>query len=185
MNDAEQKSNPPPYVRMFDRDNIDYYTPDNALDPLLDIIPKDYIIWEPCAGENHIVDFFKRNKYKVISSDIKDNQNFLNYMPDEPWDIIVTNPPYKLSDQMIQRCFSIGKPFLMLMPFNVLQGKQRIVMFRAYGIQIFLLGERINYIIPKEQQEKRKKEKSTCPFWSLWIGSKIPGRKRDTINYLY
>lgn len=186
MNESnEEKNDNGPYVRIFDRDNVDYYTPDNALNRLLDIIPKDYIIWEPCAGEGHIVRFFEKHGYKIISSDIKNDQNFLIYEPSERWDIIVTNPPYKLSDQIIQRCYSLNKPFLLLMPFNVLQGKQRVIMFKAYGITLFLLGERINYIISKEQQQKRKREKSTCPFWSIWVGSKIPGYKSNTINYLY
>ncbi len=188
MNDDIQKSehnNPQPYVRIFDRSNVDYYTPDNALDRLLGIIPKNFVIWEPCSGQGHMVRFFEQHGYKVISSDISKGQNFLIYEPDEHYDIIITNPPYNLSDQIINRCYTLGKPWLLLMPFNVLQGKQRVLMFRYKGIQLFLLGERINYIIPEEQQSKRKKQKSVCPFWSIWIGHNIPGYKNNSINYLY
>lgn len=181
----EKENSKEPYICNFNPENTEYYTPDNALDRLLKVIPKDSVIWEPCYGDGHIVRFFEKNGYKVISSDIKKGQDFLVYEPQEPYDIIVTNPPYKLSNKILQRCYSLNKPFLLLMPFNVLQGVQRVLMFKHYGITLFLLGERINYIISEQQQSKRKKDKSICPFWSIWIGYKVPGYRNNSINYLY
>lgn len=173
----------PPYVISFDKFNCEYYTPDNAMVKLLDIIPKEYVIWEPCAGEGHMVRFFERHGYKVISTDIKYGQNFLNFKPDQPYDIIITNPPFNISNKVIQRCYSLKKPFMLLVPFNILQGNQRSILFQSYGISLFLLGERIDYIIPTHRNKNNKK--STSPFWSIWIGYKIPKIKTNSLNYLY
>lgn len=183
--EPEQSCTRAPYVNSFNKSNFEYYTPDNAIIKLLEIIPKDYIIWEPCAGEGHIVRFFQKHGYKVISSDIKFGQDFLNYKPNEPYDIIITNPPFNISNKIIQRCYSLKKPFMLLVPFNIMQGLHRTTLFQSYGISLFLLGERIDYIIPEENLKQRNGRKSTCPFWSLWIGYKVPKIKNNTINYLY
>ena len=116
----------------------DYYTPEYAIRPLLDIIPKNYIIWEPCNGQGHISKFFIKHGYKVITSDIKTGQDFLKYEPDEHYDIIITNTPFKNKDVYINRVIELNKPFLLLYPFNVFESPKRIQMFKEKNIIIFI-----------------------------------------------
>ena len=155
----------------------DYYTPEYAIRPLLDIIPKNYIIWEPCNGQGHISKFFIKHGYKVISSDIKTGQDFLKYEPDEHYDIIITNTPFKNKDVYINRVIELNKPFLLLYPFNVFESPKRIQMFKEKKISLFLLNRRVNYI--NENSDK----KSKSPFYSLWIGS-LPCVEPNHVYYL-
>src|SRR5688572_15663779 len=94
--------------------NNEYYTPEYALEPLLNIIDKNITIWEPACGEGHIVTFFNKFEFKVIGSDIKNCNDFLKYEPKEHYDIIITNPPFSLKTEFIKRCFELNKPFLFL-----------------------------------------------------------------------
>ena len=46
----------------------EYYTPPNALEPLLDLIPRNKTICEPTDTSGHISNFFIERGYTVLSS---------------------------------------------------------------------------------------------------------------------
>lgn len=120
------------------------YTPYYAVDPILKYLPKDKVIWTPCDCEwSAFYQSFKNNGYKVIRSCIEEGQDFFTYEPDR-WDVIVTNPPFSIKDRIIDRLYSLGKPFAVLLPLNSLQGKSRYKYFAA-GIQLLSFDARISY----------------------------------------
>src|SRR5437868_15367548 len=91
--------------------NQNYSTTEYAIRPLLDFIPKNYTIWEPCCGKENISNLFRKHNYNVISTDICTEIDFLNSEPKDKYDIIVTNPPFKLKDEFIERCIQLNKQF--------------------------------------------------------------------------
>ncbi len=103
-------------------------TPPYALDPLLQYLPKDWLIWEPACGEGLLAKGLVVNGYDVYSSDIILGQNFFKYEPDIGWDAIVTNPPFSVKYPWLKRCYELGKPFALLMPVDVFgaQSAQRL-----------------------------------------------------------
>lgn len=126
--------------------NDELYTPDYAIIPLIKYLPKNKIIWE-CTdfGESNITKCLKEYGYKVISTHIK-NFNFLIDEPNFEYDIIITNPPYSLKDEFIERCYNLKKPFCLLLPITSLEGIKRGKMFHTNGIELLIFDSRISYL---------------------------------------
>lgn len=97
------------------------FTPFYAVEPLLEFLPKDKIIWCPFDEKwSAFYQYFKENGYSVIRSSLHDGKDFFEYEP-EKWDILVSNPPFSKKDKILKRAFSFGKPFAMLLPVNSIQ----------------------------------------------------------------
>lgn len=121
------------------------YTPFYAVEPLLEFVPKDKVIWCPFDEEwSAYYQMFTENGYKVIRSCIGDNQDFFTYEPDEHWDILISNPPFSKKDKVLERAFSFNKPFALLLPANSIQGKKRFEIFRN-EIQMLAFDLRVDY----------------------------------------
>lgn len=126
----------------------DRYTPSYAIKPLLKYIPKGITVWECCDfGKSEITRLLKEHGCKVISTDKE--ENFFDYVPEEYFDIIITNPPYSLKDEFIKRCYEWNKPFCLLLPITSLEGKTRGQMFRKYGIEVLVFDSRIEFLSNK------------------------------------
>lgn len=139
--------------------NDELYTPEYAIKPLLKYLPKktevkygfnyEYrkpIIWE-CTdyGNSNITKVLKENGYEVIKTHKKDF-DFLNDISDFEFDMIITNPPYSLKDEFINKCYEYGKPFALLLPLTSLEGINRGNMFRQNGIELLVFDRRCNFI---------------------------------------
>ena len=126
--------------------NDEYYTPIYAITPLLRFLPKDLKIWE-CTdfGDSNITKVLRENGYNVVSSK-KEEINFLTDKPNFDFDCIVTNPPYSLKNEFLQKCYEYGKPFALLLPITALEGKVRGGLFRQNGIEVMVFDKRINYL---------------------------------------
>lgn len=79
----------------------------------------------------------------MIRSHIDDGKDFFKYEPDN-YDVIVSNPPFSIKDQILRRLYELNKPFAILLPLNSLQGKNRYQYFKN-GIQLLSFDERIGY----------------------------------------
>lgn len=122
----------------------EYYTPYYAVDPLLEFIPKDKIIWCPFDDEwSAYFQTFKQNDYHVIRSSIVNDQNFFDYEPKQ-WDIMISNPPFSIKDDILERAYKLDKPFALLFPINTIQSKKRFLIFNN-EIQLLCFDTRIDY----------------------------------------
>ena len=130
--------------------NDEIYTPEEAILPLLNYLPKNITIWE-CTdfGESNITKVLKNNGYKVISSH-KADIDFLTDVPEFDFDMIITNPPYSIKDAFIEKCYSYKKPFALLLPITALEGVKRGELYRKYGIELLVLDRRINFLSNKK-----------------------------------
>lgn len=121
------------------------YTPFYACEPLIKYIPNDWKIWCPCDEEwSAYVRLFREHGYTVIRSSLAEGQDFLEYEPDEPYDVIITNVPFSLKDKMLKRLDELGKPFAVLLPLNSLQGQTRYGVF-SHDIQLLAFDKRIGF----------------------------------------
>jgi len=112
------------------RKESDYYaTPYELTRRFLDRwnIEKPFLILEPCCGEaNAIVKVLVEKGFTNITShDLNvDGIDFLKY--NEKVDYLITNPPYSLAYEFIQKAKEItNKQFAMLLPLSYLHGKKR------------------------------------------------------------
>lgn len=127
-----------------DRANDSLFTPYYAVDHIIKYIPKDKIIW--CPFDTNWSAFYQRLKEKgfnVVRSSLSEGQDFFDYEPDE-WDLVVSNPPFSLKNEVLERLYSFNKPFAILLPLASLQGKARYKYFKQ-GIQILSFDTRIRF----------------------------------------
>ena len=160
-----------------------YYTPKWVIEKVITLLPKpdkDFVIWECMCGEGHISKYLIEKGYNVISTDIKNGEefNFLTYEPNQEYSIILTNPAFSIKNKVLKRCYELKKPFLLLLPIMALESKVRIEMFKKYGISYFQLDKRVNYI------KYNKNKTSSSPFYSMWFGWNIPNYENNKIYFI-
>lgn len=152
----------------------EWYTPIQAIYPILEYIDNKKIIWCPFdTEESNFVKVLKNNGYTVINSHIDDGLDFFEYEPDN-WDIILSNPPYSKRNEILKRVFGFNKPFALLMNTNGLfDSGVRWNLFNEFNdFSLFYLKGRVNYM-----KEYGKIEKSSPPFQSAYITSGIFSEK--------
>jgi len=127
---------------------VELYTPPYAVRPLIPFISEDIrIIWEPTDfGSSYITQVLKKAGYEVISTHKNAGIDFLQDEPDFQFDMIITNPPYTMKEQFLERCYNLGKPFALLMPLTALEGKKRQKLYAKYGIQLIIPDKRIKFL---------------------------------------
>lgn len=148
-------------------------TPPYALLPLLPYLPNGKIIWEPACGEGILVNALIDLGYKVKWSDIirDPKEDFFKFEPRKGFDLIVTNPPYSLKYQWLERCYQLGRPFALLMPIDTLAAKTAQTMFSQYGTEIILLDARVDFKMPNKGWDGAGADYSVEWFtWGLNIG---------------
>jgi len=131
-----------------------YATPEYAIRPLLTYIDPSWTVWE-CADTydtSNISRLLREHGCKVISTGLPE-RDFLEvsgrdfvedpvFMGQTP-DIIITNPPYKLKDEFIDKCLywhrRFNMRFALLLPINSLEGVRRGRMWGSLGSNFELL----------------------------------------------
>lgn len=117
----------------------DYMTPKHVWENIKQYIPKDKIIWEAFYGNGDSGSHLTELGYNVIH----EPRDFFTEPPDE-WDIIVSNPPFSKSKEVLTKMLEYDKPFIMIMPSS----KINTGYFRAWkdkGIQIIIPKKRIHF----------------------------------------
>lgn len=123
-------------------------TPAYALDPLFPYLRAFWCIWEPAKGEGNLTAALSQRGFSWVASDILTGQDFFEWEPSYGWDCIVTNPPYSIKYRWLDRCYSFGKPFALLMPVEMLGAATAQRLFKQYGVEMILLDKRINFKMP-------------------------------------
>lgn len=151
----------------------EWFTPIDAILPILNYIKPDSIIWCPFdIAESNFVKIFEDKGYKVICSHINNRRDFFKYEP-ERYDIIISNPPYSLRNDVLKRLFGLDKPFAMLMNTNGLfDSRVRWELFKNNNFTLIYLSGRVNYM-----KEYGLVEKSSPPFQSAYICSGLSDKQ--------
>lgn len=126
----------------------EYETPKIAIKCLLPYLKKEWTIWECAWGKGRLAKHFEEEGFKVIGELFKDFLNKDLGLNKEGFDCIITNPPYSLKEEFLERCYELGKPFALLMPLTALEGKKRGKLYRKYGIQLITPNKRFNFETP-------------------------------------
>jgi len=151
----------------------EWYTPYEAVYPILKYIKKGSTIWCP-FDKNHsnYVRALKDYGFKVINShlDINDG-DFFKFQPNEKYDYIISNPPFSLKDKIFKRLFDLDKPFMMIMNTNgIYDSANRWDMFNSHSHShsIMYIKGRVNYM-----EVQGEYLRSSPPFQSAYICYKI------------
>lgn len=143
-----------------DKASDEVYTPDYAVLPLIKYIEtfikkENITIWCPFdTEESEYVKILSKIKHvSIIYTHIDNGCNFFDYEPEE-YDLIISNPPFSIKDDIIKRLDELDKPYAILLPLPSLQGKKRFEYIK--NCQALIFDERINYYTTPDRTEIQK-----------------------------
>jgi hypothetical protein len=91
----------------------DYMTPKSAWEAIQQFIPADKIIWESFYGNGDSGRYLQELGFNVIHENI-------DFFENDRGDIIVSNPPFSLKKEVMERLIKLDKPFILIMPSSTL-----------------------------------------------------------------
>lgn len=149
----------------------DYMTPKYAWENIKEYIPKNKLIWEPFFGDGKSGDYLEELGFNVIHKEI-------DFFDHDLGDIIISNPPFSKSKQIMDRLLILDKPFILIFPAS----KICTSYFRKWknkGLQIIIPRKRIHFI-KKINGVTPTNFKNSCNFDCFYYCYKI-GLKNDII----
>jgi hypothetical protein len=130
-------------------------TPSYAVQPLLPYLRKAGIrtVWEPAYGEGLLSRVLTNDGFNVTGTDtlFGSQYDFFDYdlAIHRHYDAIVTNPPFSLKYEWLQRCYELGKPFALLLPVETLGSVKGGDLFALNGIDVMMLRPRVDFKMPE------------------------------------
>lgn len=135
----------------------DYMTPKYAWENIKQFIPNDKVIWEAFMGNGKSGEYLTELGFNVIHEKVDFFENDLG-------EIIITNPPFSKTKQVMERLKKLDKPFILILP----SAKINTSYFRDF----FEDDKKLQIIIPRKRihfdklinGEIPKNYKSVCNF---------------------
>jgi hypothetical protein len=95
------------------------------------------------------------------------------------FDVIISNPPFSIKKQVLQKLFELDKPFCLLIPLEALGRKylNQYLTNRKEDITILLPKRKVHF----EPVKPINNKKSNSPFHSIWFCYKM-GTPLDQTN---
>lgn len=116
----------------------DYMTPKYVWEDIKDYIPKDKIIWESFYGDGKSGKYLEELGFNVIHEKI-------DFFTENKGDIIVSNPPFSQSKEVLQRLKELGKPFILVLPSSKINTQYTRQLFINDKLQIIIPRKRIHF----------------------------------------
>jgi hypothetical protein len=148
----------------------EYMTPFSAWKNIEQYIP-DKIIWEAFYGDGRSGKYLIELGFKVINESV-------DFFENDMGEVIVTNPPFSKTKEVMNRLMILDKPFILIMPTQKINTSY-IREWRDKGLQIIIPRKRIHF----EKLENGKPIegwKSVCSFDCFYYCYKI-GLPKDII----
>lgn len=124
----------------------EYYTPQLLVQAIIPYIRKDAVVWCPFDSEHsEFVIALRENGNKVLYSHIWYGQDFFEYMPQEPFDYIISNPPFTRKLEVLQRLYEISKPFAMVMGLPILNYQEVGSFFLDKELQLLIVDKKVSF----------------------------------------
>lgn len=157
------------------RKNDFYPTPSECTQALLDFLqqrflirPKDSmkqgdIIWEPACGDGAMANVMRKNGYGVIETDITQGFDYLKTDLTYGVSWIITNPPFSLSEEFIERSASFDKPFALLLKSQYWHSSKRLDLFNDH---------RPTFVLPLTWRPDFTGQGNSLldMMWVVWLG---------------
>lgn len=164
-----------------DRRKLDFYpTPTSATTGVMKFLYDNYVlpkrdgsvIWEPACGNLAMVKPMEAFGHRVIATDIISGQDFLTYQPNEPFDAIITNPPFDISDKFITRGLELAPVVCLLLKSQYWHAKKRYNLFMKHK-PAFICP--LTWWVDFYEHERKPGEKGRPTMevaWNIWISDK-------------
>lgn len=107
--------------------------------------------------------------YEVVATHIEQGQDFFKIEPPE-CDYIISNPPYSVKGEVLQKLFELDKPFAMLVGVvGLFESQKRFNMFKSNEFEIMYFNKRVSYF--KDYNDP--KPSLNPPFSSVYVCHKM------------
>jgi len=118
----------------------DYMTPKYAWENIKHIIPNDKVIWEAFYGDSKSGTYLEELGFNVIHEPI-------DFFESNLGEIIISNPPFSKSKEILTRLKELGKPFIMILPSSKINTQYFRQLFSEdeTPIQIIIPRKRIHF----------------------------------------
>lgn len=124
----------------------EYYTPPILVEPILKYIKPYSTIWCPFdTKESEFVKLLTKAGHKVIYSHIWLGQDFFKYEPNEPYDYIISNPPFSLKLKVFERLYKLNKPFAMVCGLPILNYQEVGEFFLDKELQLLIVDKKVSF----------------------------------------
>ena len=146
--------------------NDECYTPDYAVQPILEYIPQDVTVW--CPFDTEESEFVKQisKTNPVTYSHLDKGQDFFQYQPSE-WDIIISNPPFSNKKKFFQRALAFNKPFALIMTNTWLNDSTPKILFKDKDLQLLMFDKRMEFVNPNGQVNNKITFSSSYYCWNF------------------
>ena len=134
----------------------DYMTPKYAWENIKHLIPKDKIIWEAFYGDGESGKYLTELGFNTIHEPVDFFENDLG-------DIIVSNPPFSKSKEIMGRLKELDKPFIIILPSSKINTQYVRENYKNSDLQIIIPRKRIHFnkLVDGEKPENWK---NACNF---------------------
>jgi hypothetical protein len=116
----------------------DYMTPKYAWENIQHLIPKDKLIWEAFYGDGKSGNYLKELGFNVIHEEVDFFENNLG-------DIVISNPPFSKSKEVLLRLKELDKPFILILPSSKINTQYVRENYKNQGLQIIIPRKRIHF----------------------------------------
>ena len=150
----------------------DYMTPKYAWENIQHLIPKDKVIWEAFYGDGESGNYLTELGYEVIHEPV-------DFFENDMGDIIVSNPPFSKTKDVMRRLKELDKPFVLILPSSKLSCSYIRENYKETELQIVIPRKRIQFI-KRVNGEIPKDYKSKCNFDCFYYCCKMNFNKDIT-----
>ena len=152
--------------------NDEFYTPYYAIEPLIKYLKdKQFkkIICPFDTKESRIYKKLIQEGFDVTQSHLDEGADFFDVDLSQ-YDCVVSNPPYSIKADVLERLFDSKVPFAMLLGVvGLFESQRRFNMFKSNDFEIMYLNKRVSYHIDFETE----KTALNPPFSSVWLCSGV------------
>jgi vacuolar-type H+-ATPase subunit F/Vma7 len=131
-------------------------TPKSAWENIQHLIPKDKLIWEAFYGDGTSGAYLHDLGFNVIHEEVDFFENNLG-------DIVVSNPAFSKSKEVLTRLKELEKPFILILPSSKINTQYVRENYKNEGLQIIIPRKRIQFI--KNGNELQNKCNFDCFYY--------------------
>ena len=117
----------------------DYMTPKYAWENIAHLIPKDKVIWEAFYGDGESGKYLNELGFNVIHEPV-------DFFEENLGDIIVSNPPFSKSKEVMKRLKELDKPFIVILPASKICTNYIRENYKNSELQIIIPRKRIHFV---------------------------------------
>lgn len=164
-----------------ERQPEDFYASDPAIiPPLLKVLGPEWesggkLIYEPCCGMGHLSQVLELYGHQVISTDLVYRDygvggvDYLvdNFYDDLPYDAVITNPPFKLAVQFVEKSLKIAPLVCMFLRLAFLESERRDKLFSENPPR-YVAVFRKRAKTSKDGKFPEGESSATCHAWFIW-----------------